>query len=398
MTTANGTPVQPSGQLTHPLVPADIRTKKPAKRPGKRPSNGQPPEKRATMPFFAPLAMLVMCVVISIADLAFLNDVVGQVLDVDRNTSLFLSAILGLVGLAFMADLGHREANKDLHPMGTASMVVHFGIWFALGVAIAAARLFSAKILGLGAEDGVTNILGLNIRQQDAVFAPIMLLMYVIAGLGARDAVKALFLNEGFHRFLSSRGEEKDKTKLERQQAGASNRQRIATLNQEREAKRVEVMAAKDAEAKRLLQLKLEREDIAHKEELATMQSKEALAREQLDLQRKGLETEQRALHEQLARAEKTKAYQSAGQSYRQLKSGFEAQTLKITESIALIEKLDAQMSVVSSAFTNSVGIIDESEISMQNAAALKIHAKTQEPVAQLRAIIANFNPTRLRE
>ncbi|MTB89036.1 hypothetical protein H9L21_11305 [Aeromicrobium senzhongii] len=355
----------------------------------------------AEMPFFAPVAILVACAALSIADLAFLNDVIGQVLDLEQRPSIIISGALGLAGLLFMIHLGYSEAEAH-HPPGKASKVVHIGIWIALGVAISAARLFSGKILELGSEDGVIQMIGLEVRQQDVVFAPIMLLMYLIAGLGARDATKSIFLNTGFHKFRESRADKKRAEEVHKQRAMDKQRERIATVQEEREAKRREMVAkqaerktAKSADAERQQELKREREAAVHQEKLETLKKREELERERLELQKQNVSTEQRALEIQKERAEKRRVYHNAQQSYLQLKSGFQARTQLITEQIALIEKLDAEIAAVNSTLANTVKIIDESENSAQNAAALKIHAKTKEPVAQLKTVIANFNAER---
>lgn len=343
---------------------------------------------RVEMPFFVPVTMLVICVVISVADLAFLNDVVGQVLDVDQRESIILSGVLGLVGLSFMAHLGYREANDHIAPLGPVGKFVSFTVWLLLGTAISLARFFSGKILDLGQEDGVTELFGLTVRQQDMVFAPIMFLMYVIAGLGALDATKSLLLNTSFHRLLDERAERRRRTAALKEEAKETQRDHIAkqkaamaVKRQEAEKRAAEKRAKRQAEAERAAELKRQHDEEVRKQKLETIKVREALERENLRAQKD--------------RAERRKAYHAQQQAYGRLRHGFREKSRRVTEQIALIEKLDAEIAALDSAYLNAVRIIDEAEHAVQHAAALKIHAKTQEPVAHLRSVIANFNAQR---
>ncbi len=355
------------------------------------------------MPFFAPLIMLAVTVVIAIADVTFLSDVIGQVLNLEQTESFLLSMVVGLVGLTFMAHLGYREASE--HRVSVSGRWVHIVIWLALGFAIAAARLFSAKILDLGAADGADlELWSLPIRQQDAVFAPIMLLMFVIAGIGAREATKDLFLNENFHRHLGTQRQERAQLNKEKRAAEELKRKNIAAISEERDSKQREMLDKKDrakqakaVEAAQHAALKKEHTEALHREALKTHEKRQELERERLDREKESLGAVEEAKRSEADRAQKKRSYDNANRSYSQLRNAFDIQMKKVTELLALVESLDSEIATIDPASANRIRVINKSEESMQHKAAFLIHARSKEPVAHLRTMIENFNASRTR-
>ena len=93
---------------------------------------------------------------LAFVDLAFLNEVIGQVLDVEQTTSLIVSAGLGLIGLAFMMDLGYREAESS--DIGLVNRLIHYGLWILLGLAIAAEGIDGDMTALMQARDNVLGV------------------------------------------------------------------------------------------------------------------------------------------------------------------------------------------------------------------------------------------------
>lgn len=144
------------------------------------------------------IPLIVAAILLSFVDLIFLNDVIGKVLDVGATESAIFAFALGLVGIGIMAHQGVKEAHGEEKIFFTAA---HYALWISLGITFAMIRLFSALILqldGTATDEAIINIAGLNVRQIDLIFAPLMFLLYLTTGIMMKDGIKNLLLNPEF--------------------------------------------------------------------------------------------------------------------------------------------------------------------------------------------------------
>jgi hypothetical protein len=355
------TPVSPVSQRTYSSVAG-------------RTGSGQ--SAKGQLPFFFPLAMLIVCVFLAFVDLAFLNDVIGQVLNVDQTMSLIVSSGLGLVGLAFMMDLGYREAESRV---SATNYVVHYGLWILLGLAIAATRLFAASILELSASDEVdlVSVFGTEVRQVDILFAPIMLLLYLITGLGAKGALHTLMINRGFKQSRDSAKERREQRRREAEEARLKITEQRNEVRETAAAQRTQKM--KEAEEKRQAKLRdeTEKKEARRKAEKEKFESNQPKAQQERQLK------------------EARRQYFQEVKRYKQLESKFQSRYQRVSNLLAGLEGIDGDMVALMHARDNILGVVDKSESGAQHEVAYLIHARTQEPIADLKAAIAAHNARR---
>lgn len=169
--------------------------------------------KRPTFSGYFSVGMIVAAFALSVVDLAFLNDVVGQVLHLDTGMSMVVSAAIGLVGMTMMMHLGYKAANGGI---SLGAKLSHYFIWLLLGISLALIRFFSASIIELGANEGVVELMDIAVREADIIFAPVMLFLYIATGWLAFDGVKDFF-NSGMAAFLmTNHNDRRELMKLER--------------------------------------------------------------------------------------------------------------------------------------------------------------------------------------
>lgn len=194
--------------------------------------------RNSAYPIPVSLAMIVIAIVLSFVDLAFLNDVIGKVLDLGSTESMAIAFALGLVGIAIMMHKGVKEA----HGMeGLSSSLSHYLLWIFLGIAFVLIRLFSATIMQLDESSGdqsLMNIMGITIRQVDLVVTPLMLFLYFATGLLAKDGVKNLLLNPDYDKWWTSWREARKNKKTKEEKMRESAEKRMAKLQEEAEQKR----------------------------------------------------------------------------------------------------------------------------------------------------------------
>lgn len=354
-------PAQPSSDAMAGRPTFSQQTYKPA-----RPAGGNS-STTVQAPFIVPLAMLIVCFVLAFVDLAFLNDVIGQVLNVEQTMSLVVSAALGLIGLAFMMHLGYEQV---VHPnLGFMTKFMDYSIWLLLGVAIAATRFFAAVILDLQATDEVAlvNVFGTGVRQVDMLFAPIMFLLYIITGLGAKRALEGLLLNRDFDKWRLESKDQRTRRKQEEEEA----KRDIATTRKEREhemeAKKREAAAQKEADRKA-------KHDAKQQQRAATQPISQANAVDQLKLK------------------EARKRHGEAVKAYTQLDAKFRKSVQRATDLLAKLEGIEAEATALVQRRDNMLDVITKSEMSVQQQVAMLLHAKTQESIAELEAVIAAHN------
>jgi hypothetical protein len=187
--------------------------------------------RKAAYPLTVSLSMIIAAVVLSFVDLAFLNDVIGKILDFGTAASMLVAFALGLVGIVIMAHQGVKAAHGE---EDAGSNSGHYILWVALGLAFVTIRLFSASILhldGSSTDDSLISVMGLNIREVDIVLAPLMFFLYLATGLMVKDGVKNLLLNPDFEKRLAAWREARAAKKQEQ-----AERRKLAEAKMQKQA------------------------------------------------------------------------------------------------------------------------------------------------------------------
>lgn len=302
------------------------------------------PTTKQYYPIAVSIFMIVLAIGLSFVDLAFLNDVIGKILDIGPTESLFIAFALGIVGIAIMAHQGVKVAHSEERFVITA---LHYLLWIGLGIAFSVIRLLSATIMQLDGSSGdqmLLKIAGMNIREVDLVVAPLMFLLYLATGLIVKDGVKNYLLHPDRNKFWDKRKKNKRLEELERKRLAEEARKR--RLEEEANSK-------KTAE-------------------------------------------ERKAAHAELQRKIKLdKKYFNALTKYRKKLLDIQEQYIKISENNDLIRLLDKREDKFNEQVKPSlIRIISSSLQSTQHAIALMIHSKHvgSNNIDDLRDTIDKFN------
>lgn len=185
---------------------------------------------RKSYPLTLSFSIIGAAILLSFVDLAFLNDVIGQVLNLSSGASLLLSFFLGLIGITIMAHHGVKLAHGAESKRSAAA---HYTLWISLGLAFFLIRMFSATVMQLNSsfsDSSLIRIAGINVREIDLVLAPIMFVMYLATGYMAFDGFKNLYSNPEFDNWLQARKDAKEakrtlKMKERRQPKSESQRE-----------------------------------------------------------------------------------------------------------------------------------------------------------------------------
>ena len=217
-------------------------------------------------------------------------------------------------------------------------------MWILLGLAIAATRLFAASILELSAADEVdlVSLFGTEVRQVDILFAPIMLLLYLITGLGAKGALQTLMINRGFNESRASAKERKE----QRRREGAGR------LGNDIEQK---TQRTKEAEEKRQAKLRetTEKKDARRKAEKEQFESNQPKAQQERQLK------------------EARRQYFDDVKRYKQLETKFQSRYQRVSTLLAGLEGIDGDMTALMQARDNVLGVVDKSESGAQSPSGL---------------------------
>lgn len=358
-------------------------------------SHGDEPERvqKLQMPFHFSIWMLVVCVLLAFVDLAFLVEVIGEVLDVEFWPAFAISSGLGLVGIAFMMHLGYKEADQD-HAISPSNYLVHYVLWFLMGLMIALARLFSAHILDLSQADDVrlVPIFGPDVRQEDLVFAPIMLLLYLITGIGAKEATRSLLLNPNFHGTFERSRQRRSESKQVKEQSKDEARQQVLEARQEAEQRKKLLMLEREERRREKRDTVKKQTEVANAEQEANRIRQQEAASLEAQRQAEDQERERAKAHARADDLDRRAPYYDSVQRYKQLEGTFRQDYQEVSNLLAEIEKIEAEVTALNKAHSNTVAAIEKSESSAQKLAAFEIAAKTGASSAELQAIIAAHN------
>lgn len=297
---------------------------------------------KTVYPLTVSLTLILVAVILSFVDLAFLNEVIGKVLDIGAAGSMLISFALGLIGIAIMAHQGVKEAHGGEKTISAAG---HLTLWVFLGLAFVMIRLFSATILQLDSTSGdglLIKIMGLNIRQVDLVLAPLMLFLYLTTGFMVKDGVNKLLLNSEYEDWLVARKKAKEEKKNKDNERSTKAEKKIAKLQADAERRQQQRM--NEMEANRV---------------------KSAL----------------------------NGTYSNALIQYRAKEKEIKEKYQKISANIDFIKSIDKQEKDFNTKVKPSLlQIVQESIYSIQNSTALAIRKKTGEDATNLLGAIESYN------
>jgi len=295
-------------------------------------------------PLALSVSMIVVALILSFVDLAFLNDVIGKILDLDTTQSMLIAFALGLVGIAVMAHQGVKEAHGSERFINAFS---HYLLWIGLGLAFVLIRLFSASILqldGTDSDEHILKVLGLSIREVDLVLAPVMIFLYFATGLLAKDGFKNLFLNPEFKVWSMERKKERLAKKTEMKRLADKAAAKQAKLEAQAEADRDDFLSNRNAN-----------------KDKASADSK----------------------------------YNSALSMYRSKEKEIKQKYQIISTNIDYIKSIDKQERDFEARVKPSLmRIINESIRSVQNGVALMLRKKSGDDINELRSVIELHNST----
>ena len=197
-------------------------------------------KQKGVYPLAVSISMIVAAVLLSFVDLAFLNDVIGKLLDLGSAESMAIAFALGLVGISIMAHLGIKEAHGSER---LSSALTHYLLWVGLGVLFVLIRLFSAALMQLDeslGDEALMNFFGFNIRQVDLVLGPVMMILYLATGILAKDGFKHLLVNDEFENWRDSWKQSRLAKKTKEDRLREQAEKRIALLRDDAERKQKE--------------------------------------------------------------------------------------------------------------------------------------------------------------
>lgn len=304
-------------------------------------------------PLGVSVSMIAAAIILSLVDLTFLNDVIGKLLDLGSVESMAIAFTLGLIGIAFMAHQGIKEAHgtQELH-----STITHYVLWIGLGVSFVVIRLFSASIMQLDESLGDASLIdffGLSIREVDLVLGPIMMILYLATGILAKDGFKNLLMNPEHKNWWNSWSKSRKEKKAKEEQLKADAARKLADQRDEAERKQKE--------------RELEIEENRRKQKEASEKSAIASAL--------------------------NGSYGNAMAQYRTKEKEIKEKYQKISaniDDIRAIDKLEDEFET--KVKPGLLKIVQDSIHSVQNNTALAIRKKTGEDITRLRAAIEAHN------
>lgn len=363
------------------------------------------------LPIFIPLAFLIFATVLAMVDTVILADVVGKVLDLESSLSYAIAATLGLVGISFMMHLGFEEAESKA-PLSQLSVGLHYGLWIAMGLTVASLRLFSSYILDLSAEAeaGLVQVLGMELRSEDLVFAPLMLILYLMTGLAAKKSMYSLISNPEFQDWrgaLKARKSQREKEKEDRKKLAKQRQVELEKLKREK-AEETAMVATKERDLKR------QEKEAKRQEKAAEAQARREAMEQEAEVKRQEKEAEAQARREDAERArairledeekqrsrmlEKSQlddlraAYHNELTRHGQLAANFKNSYQEIVDILSEVEAIDGEIQATNHKYKNTNATILKSERTAQQHAAFEIQGRTGASAGDLKVIIETHN------
>ena len=346
-------------------------------------------EEGLPLPIFIPLAFLIFATVLAMVDTVILADVVGKVLDLESSLSYAIAATLGLVGISFMMHLGFEEAESKA-PLSQLSVGLHYGLWIALGLTVASLRLFSSYILDLSAEAeaGLVQVLGMEFRSEDLVFAPLMLIAYLMTGLAAQKNMYSLISNPEFQDWggaLKARKSQREKEKEDRKKLAKQRQVEFEKLKRER-AEETAMVATKERDLKR------QEKEAKRQEKAAEAQARREDAERARAIRLEDEEKQRSRMLEKSQLDDLRAAYHNELTRHGQLAANFKNSYQEIVDILSEVEAIDGEIQATNHKYENTNATILKSERTAQQHAAFVIQGRTGTSAGDLKVIIETHN------
>lgn len=346
-------------------------------------------EEGLPLPIFIPLAFLIFATVLAMVDTVILADVVGKVLDLESSLSYAIAATLGLVGISFMMHLGFEEAESKA-PLSQLSVGLHYGLWIAMGLTVASLRLFSSYILDLSAEAeaGLVQVLGMELRNEDLVFAPLMLILYLMTGLAAKKSMYSLISNPEFQDWrgaLKARKSQREKEKEDRKKLAKQRQVELEKLKREK-AEETAMVATKERDLKR------QEKEAKRQEKAAEAQARREDAERARAIRLEDEEIQRSRMLEKSQLDDLRAAYHNELTRHGQLAANFKNSYQEIVDILSEVEAIDGAIQATNHKYENTNATILKSERTAQQHAAFEIQGRTGASAGDLKVIIETHN------
>lgn len=346
-------------------------------------------EEGLPLPIFIPLAFLIFATVLAMVDTVILADVVGKVLDLESSLSYAIAATLGLVGISFMMHLGFEEAESKA-PLSQLSVGLHYGLWIAMGLTVASLRLFSSYILDLSAEAeaGLVQVLGMELRNEDLVFAPLMLILYLMTGLAANKSMYSLISNPEFQDWrgaLKARKSQREKEKEDRKKLAKQRQVELENLKREK-AEETAMVATKERDLKR------QEKEAKRQEKAAEAQARREDAERARAIRLEDEEKQRSRMLEKSQLDDLRAAYHNELTRHGQLAANFKNSYQEIVDILSEVEAIDGAIQATNHKYENTNATILKSERTAQQHAAFEIQGRTGASAGDLKVIIETHN------
>lgn len=156
--------------------------------------------------------MLVGGVVLSVADVFFLQDVIARLFDESiYYIGLGVAILVFLAAMGIMVHLGVKYAHRLHEPVRVTERVAHYVVWLSLGIVVAGLRLDTH-------------------RELDAILALLLFFIYVASGWLALDGAKNLVGGDEFKAWDERRKREKEAKGIARAVAEATQAAAMAEM------------------------------------------------------------------------------------------------------------------------------------------------------------------------
>lgn len=346
-------------------------------------------EEGLPLPILIPLAFLIFATVLAMVDTVILADVVGKVLDLESSLSYAIAATLGLVGISFMMHLGFEEAESKA-PLSQLSVGLHYGLWIAMGLTVASLRLFSSYILDLSAEAeaGLVQVLGMELRSEDLVFAPLMLILYLMTGLAAKKSMYSLISNPEFQDWrgaLKARKSQREKEKEDRKKLAKQRQVELEKLKREK-AEETAMVATKERDLKR------QEKEAKRQEKAAEAQARREDAERARAIRLEDEEKQRSRMLEKSQLDDLRAAYHNELTRHGQLAANFKNSYQEIVDILSEVEAIDGAIQATNHKYENTNATILKSERTAQQHAAFEIQGRTGASAGDLKVIIETHN------
>lgn len=312
------------------------------------------------------IAFAAVGLIVSMVDITFLQDVLGRILGISTASSTVLSAIIGLSAMVMLMGFqGYKEAHAPeaelTQPWYKKPEVL---LWLILGFILMILRIVSGYILELGEDDAL--LAGTKIRLMDLVTAPIMLILYLGAGLFAMYGIRNFFKSDMYFEMLDNMNNKKSRDEVMRRR----HIEEMERKRKERELAREQRMQERQEKQ----QAKAEARESKQQAKAETRKSKQQV---------KAKERESNRLRRE---------YEDARKVYDKKVEDVHREHERISRQLSRLETSGHDLNNVGGISSRLVNNVNETRSQVQGQVAMLVNAKSHISVDTLNGIIADYN------